>query len=272
MELNPNKFEYINYKSIRNHNNLDLLNVLPFSFSKLSHYHVTDLVEIPKLTFTKDLGVYVDEELNWKIHINKITKSCKQLCSWALSVFHTRNKDTMLTIFNSLIRSKLEYCAEIWHPHQIQEILKVEQIQRSFTSRIAGMQNSNYWERLYKLGIMSLQRRREKIIILHVWKIRHGFYPNSINLEFKTHSRSCSIKAIIKPLPKIRGKLLTAFDESFIIKAAKLWNILPPELTHISSLNLFKRNLDNFLKNVADKPPLPGYPYTCDNSLTSIFS
>ena len=193
-----------------------------------------------------------------------------QLCGWILSIFHTRNKTTMLTIFNSLVVSKLDYCCEIWNPHQLNQIIKIEQVQRTFTSRISGMRGENYWSRLIKLGIMSLQRRREKTIIIHVWKILNNFYPNSINLEFKLHNRTNSTKAIIKPLPKIRGKILTNYDVSFTIRAAKLWNILPANLTNVSSLNLFKIGLLKFLSKIPDKPPLPGYPYTCDNSLTSI--
>ena len=115
---------------------------------------------------------------------------------------------------------------------------------------------------------MSLQRRREKIIIVHVWKVLNGFYPNRIGLKFKHHSRSNSIKAILNPLPKAKGKLLTKYEESFSINSSKLWNVLPPCLTLITNLNRFKRELDEFLYSVPDEPPLPGYFHRTNNSLT----
>ena len=176
----------------------------------------------------------------------------------------------MLTLYKSLIRSKLEYGSELFNPHLIKDIVKLEQIQRTFTSRISGMGNFNYWERLCNLKLMSLQRRRERNIILHLWKIYNNYYPNSIDINFKTHPRTSSTKAILKPLPKIRGKLLTLYEQSFMIKAAKLWNVIPPKLTQISSLDMFKTNLDKFLFKIPDKPPLPGYPHITDNSLTSV--
>ena len=89
-------------------------------------------------------------------------------------------------------------------------------------------------------------------------------------MSFKYHSRTSSIKSIIKPLPKLRGKILTLYDESFTIKSAKLWNILPPELTTITNLNKFTTCLDEFLVKTPDKPPIPGYPYLNNNSLTSL--
>ena len=65
-------------------------------------------------------------------------------------------------------------------------------------------------------------------------------------------------------------QLLTQYDESFTIKAARLWNILPPELTQITSLVEFKSGLDSFLSTVPDEPPIPGYPYKCDNFSVNI--
>ena len=84
------------------------------------------------------------------------------------------------------------------------------------------MKELDYWSRLKILKIRSLQRRREKIIILHVWKILHGFYPNDINLQSKEHLRTNSLKIVLKPLPKVRGRILTQYEHSFVIKSAKL--------------------------------------------------
>ena len=176
----------------------------------------------------------------------------------------------MLTLFQSLVRSKLEYCSEIWSPCKIKYIVCLEKIQRTFTYKIEGMDKFSYWERLQELKIMSLQRRRERNIILHLWKILNGMNPNSVNMEFKEHKRSKAIRAIVKPLPKLRGKILSQYDDSFLIGSAKLWNVIPPKLTCITALEVFKVELDKFLLTVPDRPPLPGYPYDSDNSLTSV--
>ena len=268
MVLNNSKFEFINHKSASNINS-KLFDVLPFP-NVYKSYYASELFQISQSSFVRDLGVLVDEKLEWKIHIDKLVKSARQLCYWVLSVFYTRQPVPMLTIFNSIIRSKLEYCSLIWNPYQIQDINKIEQIQRTFTSKIYGVGEMNYWERLSFLGIMSLQRRRERMIIIHIWKILHCQCPNSIDLDFKVHSRTSSIKAVIKPLPKLGGKLLTLYDESFTIKSAKLWNVLPPNLTQITSLPLFITLLDKFLSEIPDKPPIAGYSHLSNNSLTTL--
>ena len=149
------------------------------------------------------------------------------MSAWVLNTFFTREKEPMLTLFNSLIRSKLEFCCQVWSPYKKKDIARLEQIQRSFTFRIRGLKHLNYWERLKDLNIMSLQRRRERCILLHIFKIYTKVYPNTIDLEFKITSRSNAVRAVLKPLPRVSCKLGTLYDSSFIIYAAKLWNILP---------------------------------------------
>lgn len=176
----------------------------------------------------------------------------------------------MLPLFKSLIRSKLEFCSELWNPYKQKDINKIEALQKSFTYRISGMQESNYWKRLKLLNLMSLQRRRERNIILFVWKIKNSVYPNVTNLQFKEHKRSNAIRAILKPLPKASGKIQTLFEESFLIKSAKLWNLLPAQLTRTTEQFSFKNGLRKFLENIPDKPPISGYPYTSNNSLLEL--
>ena len=269
MKLNNKKFELLIHTPKPENKNVKLLKELPF-YNTHKQYHTSDLTIIEPSSFVRDLGILVDEKLNWKIHIDKLSNKCKQISAWICSVFYTRDKTTMLTLFNSLVRSKAEFCCEVWNPQKIQDIVKIEQIQRSFTYRISGMKDYNYWERLTVLKIKSLQRRREKIVLVHLWKILNNIYPNTIQIKFKPHDRTSSIKAILKPIPPSKGSSATNYEGSFEISSAKLWNILPPNLTTITSLSLFKRKLELFLANIPDQPPIPGYPYTSDNSLKNI--
>ena len=86
-------------------------------------------------------------------------------------------------------------------------------------------------------------------------------------MTFKENVRHNSIKAVLGTLPKAKGRILTVYENSFKINSAKLWNVLPPELTYINSFNAFKLGLDQFLSKVPDEPPLSGYPKKSNNSL-----
>ena len=100
-----------------------------------------------------------------------------------------RSASTMVLLLKSLIRPKLEYCSPLWSPCRVGDIAKIENIQRFFTRRIADCEGKNYWERLEYLQILSLQRRRERYMIIHLWKIYQGLAPNSTNTTFYVHQR-----------------------------------------------------------------------------------
>ena len=209
----------------------------------------------------------MDNQINWKNHYNIVHKKSKQIGGWILSSFFSRDKQVMLVLFTTLVRPIVEYGCVVTCPHLKKDIVLLEQVQRSFTAKIDGFRNLNYWERITKLGISSLQRRREILMILHIWKIKNGVYPNSISLQFKLHARSNALKAVLQPLPRVKGSLLRKYEESFIIRACKLWNILPPGLTHVVIFRSFKTQIQNFCKGIRDEPPLPGYPVKNNNSL-----
>ena len=251
MVLNNKKFELISFKLNPENKNQASLKELPFH-NQTKIYEASDNVTISPSLYVRDLGVFIDKDLDWTVHYNTISRKAKQMCGWILNTFYTRDSTTMLTLFKSLVRSRLEFCCEVWCPHLIKHINCIEQVQRFFTGRISGLRDLNYWERLNNLKLMSLQRRREKLMIVHVWKIKNNFFPNSINLSFKLHKRTNAMKAVIKPLSKIKGRLLTAYDASFIIKAGRLWNILPGKITQLTSMSSFKVELNNFLLTIPD--------------------
>ena len=68
-------------------------------------------------------------------------------------------------------------------------------------------------------------------------------------------------------MPKVTGKLLSVYKNSFVIKGAKIWNKLPYNLTIINNLNSFKRKIDDYLKLYPNRPPVKGYYHINSNSL-----
>ena len=266
MQLNKTKFELLTHSFTKNNTELDSFQHLPF-FSDFFQYETEQNLFLSSSTHVRDLGLFITPQLDWDVHISNIYLKATKTCAWILNVFSTRSKFVMLTLFNSLVRSKLEYCSELWDPIEIKHIDKIEQIQRNFTRKITNMKQFNYWTRLEKLQIMSLQRRREKQIIILVWKLKNNSIPNDINLEFEENKYNSKIKAVFKPLPRKTGKLQSSFENSFIIKGAKLWNKLPPNLTKISNIHSFRTRLDKFLKLFPDEPPVHGYYHKTKNSI-----
>ena len=114
MQLHEDKFDLIVHKA----NNSSVLGHLPLTVESFT-YTVSSgdiLYPVDKL---KDLGVIVSRDLSWSPHINTISSQARSIAFWVLSVFRSRDRVTMLTLYKSIGKIHLEYCCPLWHPSKI---------------------------------------------------------------------------------------------------------------------------------------------------------
>ena len=253
MVLHQDKFEYINHST----GEAKLLQNLPFT-SEYYQYTTPNGSTITPTELVKDLGVTISSDLSWGPHIDNITDSARKMCSWILSVFESRDETVMMTLYKSLVRSRLEYCSALWSSGKVEDIMKIEAIQRMFTSKINGYSDLEYWDRLKYLKLMSLQRRRERYIILHLYKILHNSAPNDINIKFTTHQRRGTLAEVPKLSKSAKQRFQSMYDSSFAVQGPRLWNTLPVKIRELDSFGSFKAALTRHMLAVPDQPPIPG--------------
>ena len=250
MEFNEEKFQLIRYGT-----NKDI--------KTQTKYETISGKEIEQSNDVKDLGVFMSDDLSFESHHQRKINEARRLSGWVLRVFKTREQLLMLTLFKSLILPRIEYCCILTSPFKAGEISDIEGIQRSFTAQIENVKHLNYWERLQYLKLYSLERRRERYIVIYTWKILEGLVPNFSTNSSKTtcywsdrHGRKCKI-----PTLRHRGSVGTKREHFLSVKGPRLFNTLPSHLRNCAgqSLAVFKSQLDKFLKNIPDEPGLPGY-------------
>ena len=91
--------------------------------------------------------------------------------------------------------------------------------------------------------------------------------PNNIGLEFYTSPRLGIRISIPKFNHQAQRSYSTVYDNSFGIKAARLWSLLPKRVNSLTSLEPFKIALSEFMGQYPDRPPVPGYTPPNSNSL-----
>ena len=52
----------------------------------------------------------------------------------------------------------------------LKNILSIFYLQKNFTSKIEGLEKLNYHQRLERLGMYSMERRRERYLIINAWQ------------------------------------------------------------------------------------------------------
>ena len=252
MQLNNGKFEHLHYGPPQNDRQ--------FKSSSDSIIEEKDCV--------KDLGVLMSNTGQFTQHIHKMINAAKQQCSWILRTFKTREPTLMLTLWKSLVQSRIEYCSQLWCPLKKGAIQDIEMVQRSFIRKISGYRSLSYWEQLKHLQLYSLERRRERYRIIYIWRILEGQVPNIISAEgmqpkirAKCHERrgrECEIPQVNRNAP---AKVQSLIYASLPIHGQRLFNTLPIELRNIHNctVEVFKKRLDDYLKTIPDEPQIQGY-------------
>lgn len=251
MELNQDKFELLHYG---------------YNEELKDNYILPSGVSILSSDTVKDLGIMMNNKLSWNDHYYKMIKEAKKYAGWILRTFSSRSKSVILLLYGSFVRSRLEYSCPLWSPHTKKDIIMIEAVQRSITAKINGMSDLNYWERLKALKLYSLQRRRERYSIIHVWKISQFLAPNDISMIFHFNDRY-GPTAVIPKLTSKRQRTNTLRDKSFSSMGPRLYNLLPKDIKLLDTLPSFKYQLDQFIQKYPDTPPTPGYVAANGNSL-----
>ena len=154
-----------------------------------------------------DLGIYMSSDCSFEFHITNLNKKN--------NTFNSRDKLTMLTLFKTLVMSRLDNGSQLWCPYLTQ---------RSFTRYISGMQGLSYPEILTVLKLYSLQHRRKRYIIIYVWKIVECQVPN---FSPPIHSRTSDSRGRACIASHIGvGRLGTLAYNSFIWRAIRMFNQL----------------------------------------------
>ena len=255
MVLHTDKFELLCH-TLRKNNPFQML---PF-ISQFFEYTTPDNITSSPSEIVRNLGVNITPAIDWTPHINIIADKGRQITAWVLSVFHDRSEETMMCLFKAIIRSRLEYLSPLWHPTKQEDIKCIESVQRLFTSKVQGLSDFNYHDRLKILGLMSLQRRRERFIIITVWKIINNVIPNDLNLITNTSERR-GIKVKVPSLRTDATQLARSrYESSFAVVGPKLWNTLPRRISTITNKTTFKMVLSKYMSQIPDLPPVDGFP------------
>ncbi|KAI8426450.1 hypothetical protein MSG28_005277 [Choristoneura fumiferana] len=148
-------------------------------------------VELEEVCTIRDLGVILDNKLSFISHIDSVVRGCFKMLGFVKRVAKNfKRPKTLETLYNTLVRSRLEYCSQVWNPSYQVHIDRLEKVQRSFTRYMAFKDNTKsigkrtgYAGRLDHFGMRSLQLRREYLDLVLLHKIINGDIQESGILE-----------------------------------------------------------------------------------------
>ena len=208
------------------------------------HYYLGGQV-IEGSQLERDLGVYVDIGLKFHSHIDKVVLKASGLAMNFLRSTVCRDQAFMINLFTTHIRPVLESCCALWCTGYVQDMRRLESVQRRWTRSVEGLSDMSYGDRLRVLDLYSVKGRMLRYDIIKCWKIMHGVCsidPGDLFIMNEgTRTRGHSFKI------SIERAVLECRRRFFSVRVAHEWNNLPAVVAECTDLSLFKHMLAQHL-------------------------
>lgn len=131
---------------------------------------------IQKSESVRYLGLVFDSKLNWKPHIQQLKSKCNKALDLMKSVSSTEwgaDQKTLMTIYRSLIRSKLDYGCIVYNSANNTDLTNLESISNEAMRIASGCFRSTP---IHSLQVITseppLQIRRDKLSLRYFYKTR----------------------------------------------------------------------------------------------------
>ena len=185
----------------------------------------------------KLLGVTIDDQLNFNIHINEICKRASQRVGVMMRLKKLIPTNAKLTLYKSAILPYLTYCHLTWHLCTACNKRKLERMQERALRALFLDKQSSYKAPLDKGDLITLQNRRLKDIAILMYKVKHKLCPTKISELFHMHCTPYNLRVAVFAIPRFKTKKYDKHSLTYL--GPKLRNRLPGEIRTLPTSDEF---------------------------------
>ena len=187
-----------------------------------------DNVAIEHFSSVKSLGIFIDENLRWQTHIDKLSKKVASGIGAIKRIRPFVPPPTLHYIYSALIRSHFDYCNPVWGScgktlfDRLQKLQNRAACVLTFSSYDA---DANPLIRQLDLKDLSTQFQIQKVLM--VYKSLNGLAPEYLSSKFvKRNETHYSLRESVNKL-FVSFQRTNFMKNSFSYSGAVLWNSLP---------------------------------------------
>ena len=145
------------------------------SRSPLTFEYKFNNVNIERVDKFTDLGVIFNNKFNFNDDVAfRVSKGKAMVGLIKRTAPEFKDTKILLTLYQSLVRSNLEYCNQIWAPHYIGKNNDIENVQNKFLRFLAFNENCSKEDIIEKYNICTLKKRRKIASIMFCYDILNG--------------------------------------------------------------------------------------------------
>ena len=149
-----------------------------------------------------------------------------------------------MKLYKLYVRPHLEFAAAAWNPWTSADKETLEKVQKRAISMVSGLGNMNYEERLKELGMTTLEKRREELDLIEMYKIMSGKSDVDYNVWFTKVADAeggRTTRLAADPLNvRVQAARLELRRNFFSTRVCEKWNSLPSDAKNAKSVSHFK--------------------------------
>lgn len=209
-------------------------------------------INLQLTTGDKILGVNVDQNLQWTNHFQYV---CKKISSyiWLLSKIKSYlSMEHRSLFYKAYIQPHFNYCNTIWGNSSSYNVSQINKLQKRVCKIILGTEYSDLNNARRRLNILSFDQNVLVNKAKTMYKVVHSLVPQYIRDLFQlradtlpdTSLRSVSNQIFYIPKPNI-----SLFKKSLSYSGPVIWNTIPSDIKNSSTINIFTRNIVEWITN-----------------------
>ena len=144
--------------------------------------------EISEVKSTKFLGVLINNQLNWKNHLDHICTKVSKNIGIILKARRVFDKHTLLSVYYSLIYPYLTYCIQVWGSTYQSHLSKLIILQKKIVRIIQGVPPRTHTEPIFsELNILKVSNLYNYSIALFMYKLNCSKLPDIFPMFVYNH-------------------------------------------------------------------------------------
>ena len=199
--------------------------------------------KISQVKTFKYLGLFIDAELKWDVHINNLCEKVGRMISFLRRLRLFVNRRILNQLYRSIILPHLDYADIIWqssyekYTSQLQKLQNragriILKLKPELHFSVNSIHEILHWE--------TLKSRQKSHVEIMMYKILNDLTPNYLRQNVLYSQRPYQLRNNNLYLPKPRTNNC---KRAFFYRGIKLYNALPQPIRDCASLSMFKRLL-----------------------------
>lgn len=202
---------------------------------------------IQKVTMVKYLGLILDSRLSWEPHIEKIRTKLRSLSGALRGIARCLPTKVRYNIYNSLVRSNIEYLIETWGSAAISNLKPLQRAQNKIIKTLFGYKHLTPTTKIYKetklLNLCQMYNYNTCILVRKI--LTRDIHSNITFTKRMQIQKRVTRQANNILLQKFR----TNYGKRCIMyEGAQIYNKLPKDIKDAKTLKTFKKLLRSHIE------------------------